>query len=209
MIGSGTVARVTRQGNIYTAPGRDGDDVRPLVMGETFLVHKRREGRWADLYTEGGSHVGFTKAKRLSVGDGTKECVLTDFWGYVDPKYLKRPKRVPKLDRRVVEAREQVEVIDGQHRLNAMKDQDTDRVVESLDRLAEVVEQAEPELDEPNRSRFAFFDRFCALLENRRATGNDVNIAEARYALATTTVRATAFVGGIAYLVHGVLPLLG
>ena len=198
-----TRAFATRKGTIYSAPGESGREVRRLQIGEAFLASPKREGRWAEVCTPTGRKIGYTKAKRLSVGDeGAAQCVLSDFWGYVDPK---RGRPYGQSQRRRQHTAPVVvtptgDVVDGQHRVEAAKEV---QVVHALERLADVVKEADKApLPDPVRGRFAFFDRLCAMRERNHTTGrtgNDVNISEVRYKFATSLVRTAAVVGTVGY----------
>lgn len=212
-----TKAHVTRTGNIYTAPGADGMDVRPLVMGEMFLATKEREGRWARLATTIGKHVGFTKAKRLTTD---RNCIpLTTLWGYVDPKHDKRKGVTRDYAAKFAETETtpvKVGADDGTAKVVASG---CDLVAdghlvasEIVGALNELAEKAENRLEEPSRSRFAFFDRFCALRERNHtsgATDQSVSLASARYNFASTLIRWGVAGATLAYVANSALSFLG
>jgi hypothetical protein len=205
--------RASRSGTIYTAPGEEGHRVRDLEHGEIFLAKPKREGRWAKVSTPTGRKIGYTKSKRLSVGDGTKECVLSDFWGYVDPKKLKKPHAQSRRLRSYVNGVETTPLVAQEALAPVQAPNESPQIVGALNRLSDVVKQADAApLPNPIRGRFAFFDRFCAMRERNHATGvtgNDVDISNARYKFATSLIRTAATVGTLGYLAHLALPLLG
>jgi hypothetical protein len=205
--------RASRTGTIYTAPGEEGREVRRLTLGEEFFAKPKREGRWAKVSTVNGRKIGYTKSKRLSVGDGTKGCVLSDFWGYVDPKKLKKPHAQSRRLRSYANGIETTPVVAQKAPEPVQATNETVKVVNALERLSDVVSKADSApLAEPSRSRFAFFDRFCAMRERNHTTGrtgNDVNISEVRYKFATSLIRTVAVAGTLGYLAHLAVPFLG
>lgn len=221
--------RATRQGTIYTAPGDEGRIVRDLVMGEKFRATKEREGRWAKLSTRDGEHVGYTKAKRLSPHPETKHRILSDHWGYVDPKDVRRPGHALRNRTRELNA---VALINASKAAdyndanttpvvigNSTKAIATEghlvasEIVGALNELAETIEKKEDaKLPEPSRSRFAFFDRFMTMRERNHtsgATDQSVNVSTSRYRFASTLVRWSVAGATLAYVAHGAIGFLG